>query len=178
MDSEKLARLDASIRNVQDFPKEGIVFKDITPMLADPEMFQLSIDALEETMLGQKVDKIVALDARGFIFAGALACRIGAGLIPVRKKGKLPFQTESISYDLEYGSSTVEMHIDAIKPGESVWLVDDVLATGGTAAAAIALIQRLGGNLVGSSFLIELAFLQGRKLLPEGVPAHGVLVYS
>lgn len=175
MNSDQLARLDASIRNVPDFPKPGIIFKDITPLLADPAMFQLSLDALAETM--QPVDKIVALDARGFIFAGALASSLGAGFVPVRKKGKLPYQTESISYDLEYGSATVEMHVDAIVPGERIWLIDDVLATGGTATAAIALIQRLGGNLLGMSFLIELAFLEGRKVLPAGVPAHAVLVY-
>lgn len=177
MDATQIATLQTGIRDVHDFPKEGIVFKDITPLLGDPKLFKLAIDAFEETMLGHRVDKIVAIDARGFIFAGALADRLGAGLVPVRKKGKLPFTTEFISYDLEYGSNIVEIHKDAISPGERVWMIDDVLATGGTAAAAISLVERLGGNLVGMTFLLELTFLGGRKLLPAQVPAHGLLAY-
>ncbi len=171
------ALLDAAIRIVPDFPKPGISFKDITPLLANPEMLKLAIDKLMDTMQGQRVDKIVALDARGFLFGGAIAPRLGAGLVPVRKQGKLPFSTEAIAYDLEYGSNTVEIHVDAIAPGENVWIIDDVLATGGTANAAAQLVQRLGGNLLGMSFLMELTFLNGRDALPPGVPIYSVLAY-
>ena len=172
-----ISPLRAAVRDVPDFPSPGIVFKDITPVLADGALFKLTIDALTETVAGSGVTKIVGIDARGFIFAAAVADRLGCGFIPVRKKGKLPWKTEGVSYDLEYGSNAVEIHADAVLPGERVWLVDDVLATGGTAAAAAELIQRLGGELAGMTFLIELGFLQGRKLLPAGVRAEGVLVY-
>ena len=177
MNASTLAQLQSGIRDVPDFPKPGVVFKDITPLLADPALLRLSLDALQETMGDQKIDKVVAIDARGFIFAGAIAERLGVGLVPVRKKGKLPYTTKSVSYDLEYGSNTIEIHEDAIKPGERIWIIDDVLATGGTAAAAAHLIAGCGGKLLGMSFLIELSFLEGRKFLPHGVPAFGVLVY-
>jgi adenine phosphoribosyltransferase len=176
-DSQSHTLLDAAIRIIPDFPKPGVSFKDITPLLANPQTLKLAIDKLMETMQGQQVDKIIALDARGFLFGGAIASRIGAGLVPVRKKGKLPFDTESIAYDLEYGSNTVEIHVDAIAPGERVWLIDDVLATGGTAAAAATLVERLGGQLLGMSFLIELTFLNGRQALPSGIPVFNVLEY-
>jgi len=172
-----LSPLRAAVREVPDFPSPGIIFKDITPMLADGALFKRTIDALTETVAGSGVTKIVGIDARGFIFAAAVADRLGCGFIPVRKKGKLPWKTEGVAYDLEYGSNEVEIHADAVLPGERVWLVDDVMATGGTAAAAAQLIQRLGGDLAGMTFLIELGFLEGRKLLPDGVPVHGVLVY-
>jgi adenine phosphoribosyltransferase len=123
------------------------------------------------------VDKIVAIDARGFIFAGAVADRLKAGFVPVRKKGKLPWQTVGTSYSLEYGENTIEMHRDAVLAGEKVWLVDDVLATGGTSAAAAKLVKELGGELAGMTFLVELSFLNGRSVLPEGIPVYGVLVY-
>ncbi|MBP7950195.1 MAG: adenine phosphoribosyltransferase [Verrucomicrobiales bacterium] len=178
MENDTLTKLQSGIRDVMDFPKPGILFKDITPLLADPGLFKLSLDALEETMLGQHVDKLVAIDARGFIFAGALAERLGAGLVPVRKKGKLPFRTKAVSYDLEYGSATVEIHEDALHPGESVWLVDDVLATGGTSGAAANLVKLLGARLVGMTFLIELDFLGGRKVLPQDVPVFSVVRYA
>jgi adenine phosphoribosyltransferase len=146
-------------------------------MLADGALFKLTIDALTETVASSGTVKVVGIDARGFIFAAAVADRLGCGFVPVRKKGKLPWKTEGVAYDLEYGSNEIEIHADAILPGERVWLVDDVLATGGTAAAAAELVQRLGGVLAGMTFLIELGFLDGRKLLPEGVPVEGVLVY-
>jgi adenine phosphoribosyltransferase len=177
MNPSAIDLLRSGIRDVPDFPKPGIIFKDITPVLADPAMLRASIDALEDSMRGCRVDKIVAIDARGFIFAGALAVRLGVGLIPVRKKGKLPWRTEAVSYDLEYGSATVEIHRDAVKPGEAVWLIDDVLATGGTAQAASQLIHQLGGNLAGMSFLIELTMLGGRAHLPRNIPVQAVLVY-
>ena len=172
-----ISLLLAAVRDVPDFPSPGIVFKDITPMLSDGGLFKLTIDALTETVAGQGVTKIVGIDARGFIFAAAVADRLGCGFIPVRKKGKLPWKTEAVAYDLEYGSNQIEIHADAISPGERVWLVDDVLATGGTAAAAAGLVKRLGGDLAGMTFLIELGFLNGRKLLPAGVPVAGVLGY-
>jgi adenine phosphoribosyltransferase len=171
------ALLDGAIRIIPDFPKPGVSFKDITPLLANPHTLKVSIDKLMDTLKGHKVDKIIALDARGFLFGGAIAARIGAGLIPVRKKGKLPYRTEAVAYDLEYGSNTVEIHIDAISPGEQVWLIDDVLATGGTANAAAQLVERLGGKLIGMSFLIELTFLHGREALPAGIPVFNVLEY-
>jgi adenine phosphoribosyltransferase len=174
---EALDTLREAVRDVPDFPSPGIVFKDITPMLSDGALFKLTIDALVETVAGSGVTKIVGIDARGFIFAAAVADRLGCGFVPVRKKGKLPWKTEGVAYDLEYGSNEIEIHADAVLPGERVWLVDDVLATGGTAAAAAGLVQRLGGVLAGMTFLIELGFLDGRKLLPDGVDVAGVLIY-
>ncbi len=168
--------LRAAIRDVVDFPKPGIVFKDITPILADGKLFRQSVSLICETTGGVKVDKIVGIDARGFIFAAAVADRLGVGFVPVRKKGKLPWKTRQTAYALEYGESIVELHEDAVKPGETVLLVDDLLATGGTAAAAVKLLDELGANLIGISVLIELAFLQGRsKLAPH--PVHSILTY-
>jgi adenine phosphoribosyltransferase len=177
MQEAQISKLKAALRDVPDFPQPGIIFKDITTILSDPELFRLSLDAIQHTLGDQKIDKVAAIDARGFIFAGAIAARIGAGLAPVRKKGKLPWKTVSIAYDLEYGSNEIEMHEDAVLPGETVWLIDDVLATGGTAAAAVHLIQHLGGDLKGMTFLVELGFLQGRGKLPAEVPVHGVLAF-
>jgi adenine phosphoribosyltransferase len=177
MNPSDLETLHRAIRDVPDFPKPGILFKDITTVLSDGALFSKTIDAIIETMAGCRVDKIVAIDARGFIFAGAVADRLKAGFVPVRKKGKLPWQTVGTSYSLEYGENMIEMHRDAVLPGERVWLVDDVLATGGTSAAAAKLIKELGGELAGMTFLVELGFLNGRSLLPPGVPVHGVLVY-
>lgn len=168
--------LRSAIRDVVDFPQPGIVFKDITPILADGKLFRQSVSLLCETTGGAKVDKIVGIDARGFIFAAAVADRLGVGFVPVRKKGKLPWKTRQTSYSLEYGESIVELHEDAVKPGEAILLVDDLLATGGTAAAAVKLLDELGANLVGISVLIELTFLQGRaKLAPH--PVSSVLRY-
>ena len=164
--------LKAAIRDVVDFPNPGIVFKDITPILADGALFRESISLLCETAGGAKIDKIVGIDARGFIFAAAVADRLGAGFVPVRKKGKLPWKTRQTAYALEYGEAIVELHEDAVKPGENILLVDDLLATGGTAAAAVKLLDELGANIVGISVLIELGFLKGRaKLAPHAVNA-------
>jgi len=168
--------LRAAIRDVVDFPKPGIVFKDITPILADAKLFHESISLLCETARGHIIDKVVGIDARGFIFAAAVADRLGAGFIPIRKKGKLPWKTRQSAYSLEYGDSIVELHEDAIQPGESILLVDDLLATGGTAAAALKLLDELDATIVGVSVLIELAFLNGRaKLAPH--PIHTILTY-
>src|SRR5881394_3293683 len=139
-----LSEIESAIRNVPDFPKPGIQFKDITPLLADARLFSGSIDLLTENFKPGQVDAVVGIDARGFIFAAAAAVRLQAGFVPVRKKGKLPYQTHEQDYALEYGSSTVAMHIDALKPGSRVLLIDDLLATGGTAAAAVALVEKLG----------------------------------
>jgi len=161
-------RLREAIRDVHGFPKAGIVFKDITPVLGDGELFRGSINLLCETAGGVKVDKIVGIDARGFIFAAAVADRLGVGFVPVRKKGKLPWKCIEEPYALEYGEAVVEIHEDAVKPGEKVLLVDDLLATGGTAAAAVKLLEGLGAEIVAVSFLIELSFLNGRDKLPGG----------
>ncbi|MDE0836786.1 MAG: adenine phosphoribosyltransferase [Akkermansiaceae bacterium] len=158
-------RLREAIRDVHDFPKEGIVFKDITPILADGELFRGSIDLLCATAGGTKVDKVVGIDARGFIFAAAVADRLGVGFVPIRKKGKLPWKCTEAAYALEYGEAVVEIHQDAVKPGEKVLLVDDLLATGGTAAAALKLLDGLGAEIIAVSFLIELSFLSGRGKL-------------
>lgn len=170
-------QLKAAIRDIHDFPKEGIVFKDITPLLLQADIFKLAIRSLIATAGGQKVDKIIGIDARGFIFGAVVAHEMGVGFIPVRKIGKLPHDTESVSYALEYGEAEIEIHRDAILPGENVLIVDDLLATGGTAAAAIQLVKRLEGNLVGASFLIELTFLNGRQALGDDVPVYSLLTY-
>ncbi len=172
----KADSLRAAIRDVVDFPKPGIIFKDITPVLADGKLFRESISMLCETAGGVKIDKVVGIDARGFIFAAAVADRLGAGFVPIRKKGKLPWKTRQTAYSLEYGESIVELHEDAILPGESILLVDDLLATGGTAAAAVKLLDELGANIIGISVLIELGFLAGRaKLAPH--PVHAIITY-
>ena len=169
--------LRAAIRDVVDFPKPGIIFKDITPILANAALFRESIRLLCETAGGAKIDKVVGIDARGFIFGAAVADRLGAGFVPVRKTGKLPWKTRQAAYSLEYGESIVELHEDAVNAGESVLLVDDLLATGGTAAAAVKLLDELGANLIGISVLIELSFLNGRsKLSPHTV--HSILNYD
>jgi len=170
------AEIDAAIRNVPDFPKAGIQFKDITPVLANARLFSGAIDLLTEKHSPGSVDVVVGIDARGFIFAAAAATKLHAGFVPVRKKGKLPFTTIEQEYALEYGNATVAIHTDAIKPGARVLLIDDLLATGGTAAAAAALIQKLGGKIVEIGFLIELKFLDGRSKL-AGFPVRSVIAY-
>ncbi len=160
-------RLRNAIRDVEGFPREGVVFKDITPILGDAELFRAAIDLLISSAGGEKVDKIVGIDARGFILAAAVADRMGLGFVPIRKKGKLPWKCKEAAYALEYGDAVVEIHEDALKPGERVLLVDDILATGGTAAAAVKLLSGLGAQIVAISFLIELSFLHGREKLGE-----------
>jgi adenine phosphoribosyltransferase len=168
--------IEKAIRNIPDFPKPGIQFKDITPVLADARLFAGTIDLLTDGFKPGSVDAVVGIDARGFIFAAAAALKLKAGFIPVRKKGKLPFTTHEEDYALEYGSATVAMHIDALKPGARVLLIDDLLATGGTAAAATALVKKLGAQILEIGFLIELKFLNGRKKL-FGYPIRSIVVY-
>lgn len=169
-------RLKAAVRDVMDFPQKGIVFKDIAPILAEADLFRNAVDWLASCSRGKNLDAVVGIDARGFLFAGAVACLLNVGVIPVRKKGKLPFHTHSLSYELEYGSSSLEIHVDAIKPGGRVAIVDDLLATGGTAFAAAKLIEKVGGTVVGIDFLIELSFLNGRKKL-DGYDVSSAIQY-
>ncbi len=155
------------IRDVPDFPKPGIIFKDITPVLGDPKAFEGVIDALERRLEETRVDKIVGIEARGFIFGAALAARMGSGFVPVRKPGKLPSLTDRVTYDLEYGSDALEMQIDSISRDERVLIVDDLLATGGTAEATAELVRRRGGKVAAFGFVIELGFLEGRERLKD-----------
>ena len=176
MSAIKSSDIAAAIRNVPDFPKKGIQFKDITPVLADARLFAATIDHLIGHHKPGSVDAVVGIDARGFIFAAAAAVKLQAGFVPVRKKGKLPFQSHEQQYDLEYGTATVAVHVDALKPGSRVLLIDDLLATGGTAAAAAALVKGLGAEILEISFLIELGFLNGREKL-KGYPVRSLIVY-
>ncbi len=154
------------IRDVVDFPKPGIIFKDITPLLGDGAAFREVIDRLAEAFKGEKLDKVLAAEARGFIFGSALAYRLGLGFVPVRKPGKLPYKTTTVTYDLEYGTDSLCMHEDAIRAGERVLIVDDVLATGGTAVGMKKLVEGAGGRVAGFGLVIELDFLHGREKLP------------
>jgi adenine phosphoribosyltransferase len=174
--SVALDEISAAIRNIPDFPKAGIQFKDITPVLADPRLFAGSIDLLTSHFSPGDVDAVVGIDARGFIFAAAAAYRLKCGFVPVRKQGKLPFRTYEQSYDLEYGSNTIAIHTDAVKPGSRVLLIDDLLATGGTAVAAAQLLQRFNVKILQLSFLIELSFLKGRDRLAN-YPIRSLVVY-
>lgn len=170
MKPDTIERLRSAIRDVPDFPKPGIVFKDITPVLQDGALFRNAIDLFRERCRSCEVDKIVCIDARGFLFGSAVAYELGIGLVPIRKKGKLPYKTERAAYTLEYGEAEMEMHVDSIERGERVILIDDLLATGGTSASAVTLVQKVGGVLVEAQFLIELEFLHGRdKLAPATV---------
>lgn len=162
-----MKELADAIRDVPDFPKKGILFKDITTLLKDGEMLRKAIDKLCEKYNGIKIDKVIGVEARGFIFAPAVAYKLGAGFVPVRKPGKLPAKTRSVTYDLEYGADTLQMHEDAVSKGEKVLIIDDLLATGGTAAGVVKLIRELGGEVVGAGFLIELEFLHGRDKLKD-----------
>ena len=164
--SDKLD-LTQLIRDVPDFPKPGIVFKDITPLLKDPGGLRAVVDAMKERLAGVEIDSFVAIESRGFIFGAALACELGVGCIPARKPGKLPCPTRSASFDLEYGQDSLEIHEDAISSGDRIVIVDDVLATGGTASAVCSLVEQMGGTVVTCAFLIELTFLEGRKALGD-----------
>ncbi|MDP6620365.1 MAG: adenine phosphoribosyltransferase [Nitrospinota bacterium] len=164
------------IRDVPDFPREGIIFKDITPMLKDAKAFQISVDLLADRFTGEGVDIVVGAEARGFIIAAPLAYKLGAGFVLIRKPGKLPWNTESETYELEYGEDALEIHKDAIQPGMKVLIADDLLATGGTAQACVNLVERLGGEIVGMSFFIELSFLNGRDNFSE-YPVHSLIQY-
>lgn len=164
------------IRDVADFPSEGIIFKDITPLLNSAEALKHASRTLFDALEGQHIDKVVGVDSRGFIFAPLLASKLNAGFVPVRKKGKLPYKTYSESYSLEYGNDTLEIHVDAIQKGEKVLIHDDVLATGGTAAAVCKLVERLGGEIVQCNFLIELSFLDGKDKLGT-YPIKSLLQY-
>ena len=172
---EKLLR--THIRDVPDFPKPGIIFKDITPLLQKPDVFSAIIDALAKRYEGEKVDAIVGIESRGFLFGTPLAHKLGAAFVPIRKKGKLPYDTVDVSYDLEYGSATIEVHTDAIGDGHRTIVVDDLLATGGTAAAACKLIEGQGGEIVECAFVVELSFLNGREKMGNR-KVHSLVAYD
>jgi adenine phosphoribosyltransferase len=163
--SNQSAYLQKHIREIPDWPVKGVLFRDITPLLADAAAFKAAIEAMIAPFADRQIEYVAGVDARGFIFAAAIAQKLGVGLVPVRKKGKLPFKTKSITYDLEYGSATLEIHTDAFHKGAKVLLVDDLLATGGTISAAATLIEKLGGEIVGITLLVELGFLHGRDKL-------------
>ncbi len=156
------------IRDIPDFPKKGIVFKDITTLLRDAKSFQRMVDLLANRYIGEKIDQIVGIEARGFILGSALAYKLGTGITLVRKPGKLPYRTRSVSYELEYGSDMLEIHEDALKPGERILLADDLLATGGTMAAVVDLVEKMGAEIHECAFMAELEFLNGRSRLPDG----------
>ncbi len=160
-------QLRSRIRSIPDFPKKGIMFRDITTVLQHPESFRATIDIFTERYASMKIDKVVGIESRGFIYGGALAYRLGAGFVPVRKPKKLPYATIREEYQLEYGTDALEIHTDAIRPGEKVLIVDDLIATGGTIAAACLLVKKLGGNIAGCAFLVELSFLGGRNKLKD-----------
>jgi adenine phosphoribosyltransferase len=166
-----------AIRDVPDFPKPGIVFKDITPVLQDPALFAAVVETLVTRYRSQHIDQVLAVESRGFIFGAPLATAIGAGFVPLRKPGKLPYETRSESYELEYGSGTLEIHADGVRPGDRVVIVDDLLATGGTAEASLKLARKLGAVVVELAFLVELGFLAGRNRLPD-VPVHSLIIFD
>lgn len=156
------------IRDIPDFPKQGIIFKDITTLLQDAKSYARMIDSIANRYIGQRIDKVVGVEARGFIIGSALAYRLGAGVVLVRKPGKLPYETFSKTYELEYGTDTLQIHKDAILPGERILIADDLLATGGTATAVVDMVTELKGDIIECCFMSELTFLDGRKKLPEG----------
>jgi adenine phosphoribosyltransferase len=170
-------QLKSVIRDIPDFPTSGIIFKDITPILGDGQLFQRVIDHLAEEADKASPSKVVGIDARGFLFGAAVAYKLGLGFVPIRKKGKLPYRTIGSTYQLEYGDAEVEMHVDAIDPGQRIVLVDDLLATGGTSGAAVNLVQRVGGIVSSALFVIELQFLNGRQKLPPDVPAYSMVQF-
>ncbi len=165
------------IRDIPDFPKEGILFKDITTLIGHPEAFRATIDQFQERFKASGADAVVAVEARGYIFGAPLADRLGIRFVPVRKPGKLPYETISQDYDLEYGSNTLEIHSDALRGGEKVIIIDDLIATGGSAAATVSLVKKLGAEVLALGCVIELAFLDGRQRL-DGVPVEALLTYD
>ena len=168
----------AAIRTIPDYPKEGILFRDITTLLGDARAFRRAVDALVQPWAGSKVDKVAGIEARGFILGGAVAHQLSAGFVPIRKKGKLPYDTVRIAYSLEYGLDEMEMHKDAIEPGEKVILVDDLIATGGTAEAATRLLQQIGAEVIAACFIVDLPDLGGRKRIEAlGVPVRTLVAY-
>lgn len=176
LSAETLAYAKSKIRDIPDFPTPGILFKDITPLLADPRAFHIVLDSIAERFIGAHVDAIVGVEARGFIFGGALAARLNASFVPARKPGKLPYKSDKVSYKTEYSVADLEMHVDSIRRGARVLVVDDVLATGGTAKAASNLVSTQGGEVIAFAFVIELSFLKGRHVL-EGSRVESVLTY-
>jgi len=164
------------IRNIPDFPRQGILFKDITTLLNEKKAFREAVNSLAKKYKGKRIDAVAAVEARGFIFGAAVAYKLGAGFVPVRKKGKLPWKTNAVTYALEYGTDTLEMHHDAIKPGGKVLIVDDLLATGGTVKAVTDLVKQLQGRIVGIAFLIELTGLKGKDKL-KGYPVYSLIKY-
>lgn len=172
---DKSAQLAQAVRTISDFPKPGIQFKDITPVLNDPDLLPLAVEAIAEPFLEQGITKVIGIEARGFILGAMVAHRLGAGFIPVRKKGKLPYETVAVEYALEYGTDTIEMHVDAMDTHDRVLIHDDVIATGGTAAACHTLVRHTGASVVGYAFFLELGFLNGRQTLVEGIPVHAVI---
>ncbi len=169
-------KLEEMIRDVPDFPIKGVLFKDITTLLKDPDAYRLAIDSMVERFRDKGIDIVVGMESRGFVLAAPLAYLLGAGLVPVRKLGKLPAKTVRAEYSLEYGTNTLEMHEDAIQPGQRVLIVDDLLATGGTTQATVKLVEQVGGKVIGIAFLIELTFLKGRDRL-KGYDIHAEIKY-
>ena len=174
--NERLRKIEELIRDVPDFPKPGIVFKDITPLIGDPEGLSEVLSLLAEPFVGKGITAVAGMESRGFIFGVSVAERLGVGFVPVRKPGKLPAKTVSVEYELEYGTDTLEMHMDALGADDNVLVVDDLLATGGTAQATIRMIRDLGATIAAVAFVIELDFLEGRKNL-EGIDIHSLLHY-
>jgi adenine phosphoribosyltransferase len=172
-----VADLRAKIRDIKNFPSEGILFKDITTLLKDGPAWRFAVDSLANRYQGERVDVVVGVESRGFIFGGAIAHQLRAGFVPVRKLGKLPGKTIEVEYELEYGRDALAMHEDAISPGQRVLAVDDLLATGGTMGATLRLVEQLGGRVVGVAFMIELAFLRGREKL-KNYPLHSLIAYD
>ena len=167
----KASELRACVRDIADFPKPGVSFRDITPLLSNTDAFRSTVDLIADHFEGQRIDRVLGVEARGFIIAAPVAYKFGAAFVPVRKAGKLPWEIERVEYELEYGTDLLEIHRDAVDPGDSVVIVDDVLATGGTAAATARLVEKLGGTVLGLAFVIELEFLEGRQKLED----HDVL---
>ncbi|HKM90983.1 MAG TPA: adenine phosphoribosyltransferase [Candidatus Acidoferrales bacterium] len=175
--NDPMDKLKKLIREVPDWPKPGILFYDLTTLVKDPEGLRIVVESLADRYHGKKIDVVAGIEARGFILAPAVALRLGVGFVPIRKPKKLPWKTSCVTYDLEYGTDSLEIHQDAVHPGQRVLLLDDLLATGGTAAAAITLIQQLGGEVAAAAFIVELTFLNGRAKLP-GHDVHSLLQYD